>query len=143
MTEDERYEFENEQVEFTVTCRMRRRWARAFLSMLKYMQWCGDAGHSSYVGLYADGDGDFRPKFTESGFGPFRMSPPCIRNFSGSNCTFDADFTAEDLYASALSDKKRDGGYITLVVPYDVADARLVRVPVDALEGYIRTGLED
>ena len=97
MTEDEMYEFENEQVEFTVTCRMRRRWARAFLSMLKYMQWCGNAGHSSYVGLYADGDGDFRPKFTESGFGPFRMNPPCIRNFSGSNCTFDADFTAEDL----------------------------------------------
>ncbi|MBQ5725379.1 MAG: 3-dehydroquinate synthase, partial [Clostridia bacterium] len=52
-------------------------------------------------------------------------------------------FTAEDLYASALSDKKRDGGDITLVVPYGVADARLVRVPVDALEGYIRTGLED
>ena len=52
-------------------------------------------------------------------------------------------FTAEDLYAAALSDKKRDGGDITLVVPYGVADARLVRVPVDALEGYIRTGLED
>ncbi len=51
-------------------------------------------------------------------------------------------FSVEELYAAALSDKKRAGGSITLVVPYDVADARLVTVPVDALEGYIRAGLE-
>lgn len=50
-------------------------------------------------------------------------------------------FTAEQLYAVALSDKKRAGGTITLVVPYGVADSRLVTVPVDALEGYIRAGL--
>ena len=50
-------------------------------------------------------------------------------------------FTAEQLYAVALSDKKRAGGTITLVVPYGVADSRLVTVPVDALESYIRTGL--
>ncbi len=50
-------------------------------------------------------------------------------------------FTAEQLYAAALSDKKRAGGTITLVVPYGVADSRLVTVPVDALEGYIRAGL--
>ncbi len=51
-------------------------------------------------------------------------------------------FTTEELYAIALSDKKRDGGSITLVVPYGIADSRLVTVPVDALEGYIRAGLE-
>ena len=50
-------------------------------------------------------------------------------------------FTTEQLYAVALSDKKRAGGTITLVVPYGVADARLVTVPVDALEAYIRRGL--
>ncbi len=50
-------------------------------------------------------------------------------------------FTAEQLFEAALGDKKRDGGQITLVVPYGVADARLTRVPVDALEGYIRRGL--
>lgn len=50
-------------------------------------------------------------------------------------------FTTEQLYAVALSDKKRAGGTITLVVPYGVADSRLVTVPVDALEGYIRSGL--
>jgi 3-dehydroquinate synthase len=50
-------------------------------------------------------------------------------------------FTAEQLFAMALSDKKRAGGAITLVVPYSVADSRLVTVPVDALESYIRMGL--
>ncbi|MBP3667330.1 MAG: 3-dehydroquinate synthase [Clostridia bacterium] len=52
-------------------------------------------------------------------------------------------FTAEQLYAVALSDKKRAGGTITLVVPFGVADSRLVTVPVDALEGYIRAGLAE
>ena len=52
-------------------------------------------------------------------------------------------FTTEQLFAVALSDKKRAGGTITLVVPYGVADSRLVTVPVDALEGYIRAGLAD
>ncbi len=52
-------------------------------------------------------------------------------------------FTAEQLYSASLSDKKRSGEAITLVVPYGVADARLVTVPVDALEGYIRAGLSD
>ncbi len=55
----------------------------------------------------------------------------------------ECSFTAEQLYAAALSDKKRVGGAITLVVPYGVADSRLVTVPMDALEGYIRAGLSD
>ncbi len=52
-------------------------------------------------------------------------------------------FTAEALYSAALSDKKRAGDALTLVVPYGVADSRLVKVPVDALEGYIRAGLSE
>ena len=27
------------------------------------MEHCGDIGHSSIVGFYSDGDGDFHPKF--------------------------------------------------------------------------------
>ena len=52
-------------------------------------------------------------------------------------------FSTEQLYAVALSDKKRAGGTITLVVPHGIADSRLVTVPVDALENYIRHGLSD
>ncbi len=51
-------------------------------------------------------------------------------------------FTAEELYAVATSDKKRAGGHITLVVPYGIADSRLVTIPIDALEKYIRAGVE-
>lgn len=50
-------------------------------------------------------------------------------------------FTTEQLYAVTLSDKKRAGGVMTLVVPHGVADSRLVTVPVDAVENYIRRGL--
>lgn len=52
-------------------------------------------------------------------------------------------FTTEQLFPAALSDKKRAGSFITLAIPYGIGDTRLVTVPVDALESYIRTGLED
>lgn len=49
---------------FTVEVEMQERWIPHFMSMLKYMQYLGSAGSSRMVALYADGDGDFRPKFT-------------------------------------------------------------------------------
>ncbi len=52
-------------------------------------------------------------------------------------------FTTEQLFPAALSDKKRAGGFITLAIPYSIGDTRLTTIPVDALESYIRTGLED
>jgi len=39
------------------------RWKDEFISMLKRMQLFGEMGHSGWIGLYSDGDGDFRPKF--------------------------------------------------------------------------------
>ncbi len=53
----------SEDITFTITCTMKERWVPHFLSMLKYMQQLGGMGSSRVVGLYADGDGDFRPKF--------------------------------------------------------------------------------
>jgi hypothetical protein len=49
---------------FTITVEMQERWIPHFISMLKYMQHLGNVGGSRIVALYADGDGDFRPKFT-------------------------------------------------------------------------------
>ena len=49
--------------EFTIKCKMKTRWVPHFLAMLKYMQYLGDVGGSRHVSIYADGDGDFRPKF--------------------------------------------------------------------------------
>lgn len=48
---------------FTIKVTMNERWVDDFCSMLHWMQSCGNLGHSSLVGFYADGDGDFRPQF--------------------------------------------------------------------------------
>lgn len=53
----------NEKVTFNITATMNKRWANTFCSMLKYMENCGEIGHSSGIRFYSDGDGDFRPKF--------------------------------------------------------------------------------
>lgn len=50
-------------VTFNIKVTMKERWVDDFCSMLKWMQDCGQLGHSSLVGFFADGDGDFRPKF--------------------------------------------------------------------------------
>lgn len=52
-----------DETEFTIKCRMKSRWVPHFLAMLKYMQQLGGLGGSRKVGIYSDGDGDFRPKF--------------------------------------------------------------------------------
>ena len=51
------------KVEFNIKVTMEERWVNDFCSMLSWMESCGKIGHSSIVGFYADGDGDFRPKF--------------------------------------------------------------------------------
>lgn len=51
------------KVSFTVNCTMEERWVNDFMSMLRYMEACGNLGHSAMVGFYCDGDGDFRPQF--------------------------------------------------------------------------------
>lgn len=48
---------------FNIEVTMNERWVNDFCSMLKWMESCGKLGHSSLVGFYSDGDGDFRPKF--------------------------------------------------------------------------------
>jgi len=54
---------------FNIEVTMNERWVDDFCSMLKWMESCGNLGHSSVVGFYSDGDGDFRPKFKiDTGF---------------------------------------------------------------------------
>ena len=53
----------NKEVTVTIKATMNERWLGDFCSMLHYMEHCGNIGHSSIVGFYSDGDGDFRPKF--------------------------------------------------------------------------------
>ncbi len=50
-------------------------------------------------------------------------------------------YTAQSLADIALNDKKRQGGSITLVMPYGIGDSRLYKVSVDSLEEIFKAGL--
>ena len=50
-------------MKFNVEVDMDERWIPHFLGMLKAMETYGNIGRSRKVAIYADGDGDFHPKF--------------------------------------------------------------------------------
>lgn len=77
----------NEKTKFTIECEMGERWVPHFLAMLKYMQQLGSMGSSRSITFYADGDGDFRPKFTWDSNLPADAKP--IRDNDGDR-TYDA-----------------------------------------------------
>ncbi len=51
------------------------------------------------------------------------------------------DFTAHQLFTGALSDKKRAGSTVNLVIPNTIGDCRIVPTPVAQLESFIKEGL--
>ncbi len=51
-------------------------------------------------------------------------------------------FSAAQLAAAALSDKKRRGSNLTLVLPYGIGDTRLHPIPVADLEAFLEGGLQ-
>lgn len=50
-------------------------------------------------------------------------------------------YTAGELALPALSDKKRNGDSISLVIPYAIGDSRLLKISTNELENYIAKGL--
>ncbi len=50
-------------------------------------------------------------------------------------------YSAHELARVALSDKKRQGGSITLVMPYGIGDSRLYKIGVESLEEIFGAGL--
>jgi len=78
-----------ETTTITITATMKDRWVPHFLSMLRYMERCGAVGSSRTVGIYADGDGDFRPKFEwDPKFADYENEEP-VENENG-NHLYDA-----------------------------------------------------
>ena len=73
-------------IKFTVDCEMEERWVAHFMAVLEEMQYLGAVGSSRHVSLYADGDGDFRPKFNAD-IEFIKVEP--VSNLDG-NKTFDA-----------------------------------------------------
>ena len=77
--------------DFTIHCKMKERWIASFIKMLDAMSRCGSIGHSEFVGLYADGDGDFQPKFTyDKVLASIGDKPKIVKNPSGQMTMFDA-----------------------------------------------------
>ena len=50
-------------------------------------------------------------------------------------------FTANQLFCSALSDKKRSGGTVNLIIPEAIGKCNIVPMPVAKLESFIEEGL--
>ncbi len=53
----------------------------------------------------------------------------------------DTGFSAGILYEAALSDKKRSGGCVNLILPKAIGDCAIVPTPVEALKAFIQEGL--
>lgn len=51
------------------------------------------------------------------------------------------DYSAESLYLSALSDKKRSGGMVNLIIPERIGFCRIVPTPVEEIQSFIEAGL--
>jgi len=51
------------------------------------------------------------------------------------------DYSAKELAAAALRDKKRSGETITLVIPKKIGHAELHDIPVSELEDFIKKGI--
>lgn len=51
------------------------------------------------------------------------------------------DYTSSELFQSALSDKKRMGGNVNLIVPKAIGNCLIRKTPVENLESFIKAGL--
>ena len=51
------------------------------------------------------------------------------------------DYCAEELYRYALSDKKRSGGTVSLIIPKEIGNCEIVPMPVSELQFMIEDGL--
>lgn len=50
-------------------------------------------------------------------------------------------YSAEDLFTSALSDKKRSGGTVNMIIPREIGNCDIVPTPVSELKSFIEAGL--
>lgn len=73
---------------FTIECEIPERWVNDFCAMLSQMQYFGEQGHSGVVGIYSDGDGDFRPRFNINT--EYDKSKASLREFKRQVSIYDA-----------------------------------------------------
>lgn len=57
------------------------------------------------------------------------------------NLPIETYYSAHELYTSALSDKKRSGGSVNLIIPRTIGDCDILSLPVIELTSFIEAGL--
>ena len=62
----------------------------------------------------------------------------CLETFGLPTTT---EYPVEDIYNYTLSDKKRSGGCVSLIIPEAIGRCRIVATPVEALKTFIEEGL--
>jgi len=62
----------------------------------------------------------------------------CLNRFGLPTTT---EFSAEQLYVCALSDKKRSGATVNLILPRRIGDCAIVPTPVEEIKSFIEAGL--
>lgn len=53
----------------------------------------------------------------------------------------ETEYSAQELFSAALSDKKMSGGQMHLIVPTAVGETEIVKIPAEEMEEWIRLGL--
>ena len=53
----------------------------------------------------------------------------------------ETDYDAGALFTSALSDKKRSGSRVDMIVPFDIGDCRITPMELTQIQSFIQAGL--
>ena len=53
----------------------------------------------------------------------------------------ETDYDAQTLFHSALSDKKRSGSHVDLIVPFEIGDCRIIPMEISQIQSFIGAGL--
>ena len=72
---------------------------------------------------------------------PAEVRDPILSILERFGLPTDTEYCAEDLYAYTLSDKKRSGGTVNLIIPDKIGHCSIVPTPVESLLSFIQAGL--
>lgn len=78
---------------------------------------------------------------TKLGYCPEEDTSEILSMLKSYNLPTECEFSAKDLAEIALSDKKRSGGMINLIVPFGIGNSQIHELSVDRLESFFSAGL--
>jgi 3-dehydroquinate synthase len=78
---------------------------------------------------------------TKLGYCPEEDTAEILSMLKNYNLPTECEFSARELAEIALSDKKRSGGKINLIVPFGIGNSQIHELGVDKLESFFSAGL--